>query len=321
MKRSIWLGPWDLEDRDPDIVLDELVGLGLNACSLALSYHGGRMVLPRHPKRFVYELHPSAVYVPVELSEFGRLKPEVSPLSAIVPAFLDAAQRRGFPVWAWTVLCHNDHLGTLAPDCCVENAFGDRYTYALCPSHPDVQKYVVALCAALSAIPGITGLDVEALSFLGHEHASLHDKCGVDWSTQKSSLLSLCFCEYCHPPDELRRAVRHAIRTDGEVDWSELLAIRQSTLQALLSKLRTAVGHTPINLRISLDPRFHGGKTALPLHLIAGLVNTATITFFGANLESIRQQLAELSATKLPIEAGFVFHGPDCTSLEDLLAA
>ena len=136
MKRSIWLGAWDLEDRDPDIVLDELVGLGLNACGLALSYHGGRMVLPRHPKRFVYELHPSAVYAPIDLSGFGRLKPEVSPLSTIVPAFLKAAQRRGFPVWAWTVLCHNDYLGALAPDCCVENAFGDRYTYALCPSHP-----------------------------------------------------------------------------------------------------------------------------------------------------------------------------------------
>ncbi len=325
MTRSIWICPWDLESREPDAVLDELQGLGLTACSLGLSYHGGRMILPRHPSRFVFEQHPGAVYFPADPARYStqRLKPVVNKLADLVPPFLAAAKRRNFPVWAWTVLCHNDHLGTLAPDCCIENAFGDRYSYALCPSNPDVQAYILTLCAEIAALDGIAGLDIEALSYMGYEHQSLHDKRAIALNKDAISLLSLCFCRHCRsaigPESEaLREQVKAGVRAGLPVDWEIVAAARRRTLLDLLARLRHAVGNTKVNLRVSTDPAFHGGKTALGLRQIAPYVDVATVTFFGASAETMEQQLSLLVERPLPVNAGFVFHAPDCASEQDV---
>ena len=323
MTRSIWMGPWDLEHRDPDEVLDELQGIGLNAASLAMSYHGGRMVLPRHPSRFVYELHPGAVYFEPESSRYERLRPAVSPLSTITAKFLRAAARRNFPVSAWTVLCHYDDLGMLYPECCIENAFGDRYTYALCPSHPDVQTYIMALCADVANFPGVAGLDVEALSFMGYEHQSLHDKRGVTLDHEQISLLSLCFCEHCRKEmgtgaEAMRQGIRMSIQTGETTDWSIVLDARHAVLRKLLARLREVTKSVPINLRMSTEPCFHGGKTALPVADAAPFVDAATLTFFGSSFERMQRQLSDIPSCNLPLHGGFVFHNPDCISERDV---
>jgi hypothetical protein len=321
--RSIWMCPWDLEGREPEAVLDELEDIGLNAARLALSYHGGRMYLPRHRFRAVYEQHPGAVYFQAEPSRYARLRPAVSTLACETGTFLAAAARRRFPVLAWTVLCHNDHLGALAPDCCVENAFGDRYTYTLCPSHPDVQDYILALCADIAAQPGIAGLDIEALSYMGYQHHSPHDKRGVPLSPETTSLLSLCFCHDCRhsigpEADELRSHVRRAVRSGVPVEWTTVVESRRKVLLGLLSRLRTVSDPAAIDLRVSPDACFHGGKTALSFEEIRPFVDAATVTFFGVPVESIRTQLSRISGTTLPVHGGFVFHHPDCRSEADL---
>ena len=52
----------------------------------------------------------------------------------------------GLAVNAWLVPLHNTRLGQAYPDITVENAFGDRYVYSLCPSSPDAREYAIALC-------------------------------------------------------------------------------------------------------------------------------------------------------------------------------
>lgn len=319
MKLSIWLCPWDLEGREPEAVLDELQSLGLNCCSLAVAYHGGRMLLPRHPWRMVYEQHPSALYFETDLNRFGRLKPAVSPLADLLPPFLEAARRRGFPVEAWTVFCHNDYLGATAPDCCAENAFGDRYTYALCPSHPDVRAYVLALCEAVSNIEGIAAIDVEALSYMGYEHLSLHEKRGAQLSPAVAQMLSVCFCRYCRArgggekAEEVRRAVRAAVNGEAR---AELPAIGPTPVPPVLQELRSAAGGVRLNLRVSPDPHFRGGKTAISFEEAARVADEATVTFFGTRVSA--EAIPSRSNRPLPVRAGFVFHGPDCSSEADV---
>jgi hypothetical protein len=52
--KSIWMHAWDLEGIEPQALIAELQEYGLNACNLAFSYHGGRMLLPRRV-RPIYE--------------------------------------------------------------------------------------------------------------------------------------------------------------------------------------------------------------------------------------------------------------------------
>lgn len=319
MKLSIWMCPWDLEGRDPEAVLDELQSLGLNCCSLAVAYHGGRMLLPRHPWRMVYEQHPSALYFEPDLSRFGRLKPAVSPLAGLLPPFLQAARRRGFPVEAWTVFCHNDYLGATAPDCCVENAFGDRYTYALCPSHPDVRAYILALGEAVAKMEGIAAIDVEALSYMGYEHLSLHDKRGTKLSPAAAQMLSVCFCRYCRAreSEEKAEAARRAIRAAvNEEAAAGLPAIEPTPIPPVLRELRSAAGGMRLNLRVSPDRLFHGGKTAISFEEAAQVADEATLTFFGTPVSGA--PIPPRATRPLPVRAGFVFHGPDCSSEADV---
>jgi hypothetical protein len=327
MKHSIWMAAWDLAGREPGEVIAFLRNLGLDACNLALSYHGGRMLLPMNRSQVVYEQHPGALYFPADLSRYkSPLSPEIACEASLVVDFLLECRRSEFPVWAWTVLCHNDYLGPLAADCCIRNAFGECYTYALCPSHPAVREYAVTLCAEIAALPGIVGLDLEALGFLGYEHASLHNKSGITIPSELARLLSICFCPNCRRlmgsrADELAAHARDNIRATlaGDNPASVpnagiiLDARRQSQLD-LLRAIRAACPNTLLNLRLALDPWFFGGKSTLDWGDLADLVDAATVTFFGqaVNAAAIPVQRA------VPLHTGFVFHAPDCASEADV---
>jgi hypothetical protein len=91
------------------------------------------------------------------------------------------------------VLCHNDWLGRKHPESCISNYRGEPYTYALCPARAEVQQYVLALIQDVSQFHGITGLDLEALSFMGYEHNSLHDKRAITPDLR----LNVCHCSVC----------------------------------------------------------------------------------------------------------------------------
>jgi hypothetical protein len=60
---SIWIHPWDLEGWAPEAFVERLRGFGLTSCSLALTYHATRMVLPTHRSRRVIATDVSTAYV------------------------------------------------------------------------------------------------------------------------------------------------------------------------------------------------------------------------------------------------------------------
>jgi hypothetical protein len=261
---SVWAGPWDQGYLDPKL-----------RYRMSYAYHGGRLHLPRHATRRVYELDASAAYFDADLAKFGRLKPRV----AGPRVTLDR------PHAAWVVLCHNDALGAMHPDCCIRNQYGETYSYGLCPGHPDVQEYVIELCRQASRQPFVDELDVEALSFMGYAHEGLHEKTGVKLSPAELAELSECHCGRCGP----------------------------DTLIRVLRQIRSVVD-CRINLRVSLDPTFRGGKfpcSQEDLPKLQGLVDAITLTYFRLPVNFRRPD------APFEVHAGFVMHEPDCSTDAD----
>jgi hypothetical protein len=259
--RSIWMHPWDLEGVNHAELIAFLKDCGLNACNLAFSYHNGRMFLPRHAQRRVYEQDLSAVYFPANEARYRglRLQPHLAPQAALLRAFLTAAQQVEFAVNAWTVLCHNDRIGLAAPDCCITNVFGERDSYSLCPSHPDVRQYIIALCGDIAALDGVARLDLEALSFMGYEHQSLHDKAGLSLTPVIKWLLSICVCAHCSAAlgtlaAELTAKARTCI-AEYLTHWPELAATGD-----LRSKLEQILGADELRELLSMRQRTLSGS-------------------------------------------------------------
>lgn len=288
MNHFLWMHPWDLEGWPPEQFIDELQATGIGEVRLALAYHGGRLLLPRNRRYLVYEQHESAVYFAINPRLYGRVQPVAGPHLDAVASFLAAAAKRRFPVRAWLVLCHNDLLGKRYPGLTIRNLRGESYSYALCPAQADVAEYIVALIRDVSALPGITGLDLEALSFMGYEHQSLHDKRAVE----PDPAIHVCHCSMCL----------------GKQD-------RCAVLRGVLDQIRAATS-LPIDLRYTGDAAFYGGKTFLPLTDLKGRVDSITRTWFGKAVE----QMECPQTDPVPAHTGFVFHPPDTRSAAQLQA-
>lgn len=354
---SIWIHPWDLEGWEPEAFVGRLRGFGLTSCSLALSYHATRMVLPTHRSRRVVTTDASTVWV--DVPALGAFTPAIGEQRSLVGPFLDACQRAGFGVRGWIVLCHQDGAGR-APEFCMTNVYGETLDYALCPSQSAVRDWCGALCASAAALPGIESLDIEAASFMGFDHQSPHDKRGVPLPAAIQWLLSLCVCTACRArldanqpglADAVANRARAAIdgylaRWDGTAAntaavttpvsveealtlWfgadvlDRLLAVRQDVLRELLASIRARTGTTPLWIRLAGSPLFTGGKTALPLDALAGLADGAVMTWLGAPLDTITKESQALPAADrraVPVRGGFTLHAPDCVSERDVAA-
>lgn len=201
MDLAIYAHPWDLRALAVHGGLARLRDLGFAEVALAVSYHAGRWFTPWQPDGMVRFLEDGTVhYRPT--GDYGPLRPqpssevrdgEPSPLEWLC----EYAPAAGLRARAWAVLTHNSRLGELHPDCCVENAFGDRYSYALCPSNAAVGSYAAAMVADLRRHQGLHAIELEALAALGHRHNSHHDKSSWAPDALSDVLLSTCFCAAC----------------------------------------------------------------------------------------------------------------------------
>ncbi|MGC2485512.1 MAG: hypothetical protein WA359_04625 [Acidimicrobiales bacterium] len=219
--------PWDhLGD---DAAFDRVASLNLDVVALAATYHATRLATPLHPTRRVTELDHSAAYFPLrgEAWTSRRLRPR-APDEWIGPhAFVDAVTQlveRGIEVDGWIVLTHVDDLETTNSDLAVRNAFGEIYSYALCPSHVEVREYCRTLVTETLRSAPLRGVVLEACGPMGLEHSSAHDKIDVaQWGPLERQLLSLCFCHACEvamrnvglESAELARVVREGLDRDA----------------------------------------------------------------------------------------------------------
>ena len=128
MQLSMWTYPWDILDVGFDETVAELRAAGLNAVSLATSYHAGRFFQARSPARKAYFPEDGTIYFRPDpgLWEGRSIRPEIASVVGrgdVLRDLVDRRDRTGLKVGAWTVCLHNTRLGMLHPDAVTRNAF------------------------------------------------------------------------------------------------------------------------------------------------------------------------------------------------------
>ncbi len=204
MYSAIWAYPWDFLDEGVDTAVGRIADAGLEGVSVAAAYHSVRALCPHNPHHAVVHGEGGVIYFrPVErfFAEEG-LRPAVSALVTQqdedpLTLVCRAAKRRGLKAHAWTVLHHNTRLGAAHPDCTLENAFGDRYPFGLCPANPRVRAYTLGIVQSLAEREELDTIELESLGYMGIDHSGHHSKAGVELDEVHRFLLSLCFCPHC----------------------------------------------------------------------------------------------------------------------------
>jgi hypothetical protein len=227
VKATGYAFPWDFVDNDEAAL--RAAELGVDVVAIAATYHSARVPTPLHSSRRVLDVPRSAMYLPVRVGPWKghRLIPS-SPDWLEENDSFNVAQRRlsevGLDVDAWIVLTHHDELGYAHPELVVRNAFGERYPFALCPSHPDVREYCATLIDETLALTECRGVVLEACGAMGVDHGGVHDKLEfANFTSVDEDLLSLCFCDGCRAglgkvnvdPDDLSLRVRDAVGTNA----------------------------------------------------------------------------------------------------------
>ncbi len=285
--------PWDVLG-DPHFV-DRARAVGVGEIALAASYHSTRAATPLHPRHKVVDAHHAALYRPVRSDAW-----DAHPIRAVSAswagsedAFADATSilvAAGFAVNAWIVLAHSTILGTAHPDATVVNCFGDRYSYALAPGHPDVVRYAATLAAeAVRGVP-VSGVSIEACGQLGIAHVGPHEKTDGAFPGIGDTLMSIdCsdrqlarWAERGADPDAVVAKLRAGIDslTTGrlapdsfitdvldESEASAVLAVRHADADALrrevLTSVRTEAPEARVTLHAHPDPWRTGPSPAL----------------------------------------------------------
>jgi hypothetical protein len=269
--------PWDLNG--DDAAPERFAGLGVDAVVLAAAYHSVRAATPRHPQHRVVTAESAALYLPVRSDVWAG--DDLVPASAAPWAGEDSFNRAaaalrsvGLPVRAWVVLTHSTIVGLANPWACVRNAFGDVYSYALCPSSAAVREYARTLVGEVVRGSDVTQLVLEACGPLGLSHLGHHEKtAGADWSDTDIALLSICFCEACTTSlsaagldvEHLAAVIRSGARLDA-TEAGVVLRVRSEAARALrdavVSEAR-ALGVTDIAMHAVADPWATGPASAV----------------------------------------------------------
>jgi hypothetical protein len=285
------LYPWDV-DADPGAA-DRIAGLGLAEVTLAAAYHAVRAVTPFHPRHRIVTRDAAVYYRTSQAAwQAASLRPvEADPAGS----FERAAARlraRGLRVNAWAVMAHGCGAAVGDPSCCVRNAYGDSYPWALCIGSPAVRGYAAALAAEVASLADADAIELEACGWYGVDHGSAHDKTGEAAGAAARWLLSVCFCPACTgaygragaDPEELRAAVCTAL--DRAFSWGsaaarsaspatpeELLpseaaevllrarsAAAERLLREVIAVVRVAAPGKPVLVHADPDPRAAGSN-------------------------------------------------------------
>lgn len=235
LQNSMWTYPWDVLDLGVENVVSEVTErAGVGGISLATVYHAGRFLQPRSPRRKVYFPEDGTVYFDITPSKYDSslIKPQVSSEMSrgdALRALQEALHERRGRLSAWVVGLHNTRIGTAYPQVTVENAFGDRYVYAMCPNNPDACMYLRLLLEDMTSKYELDAVELESFNYMGYYHEFHHEKDGVGLTDRDQFLLSLCFCEHCRekankagiPIEHAARTVRGLLQESFERDLPE----------------------------------------------------------------------------------------------------
>jgi hypothetical protein len=191
---QVFLYPEELEHVEPDALAEQVLGLGCDAVGVAVAYHRGRRVFPRH--RRVSVLTRTTVYLEPDAAHYGALRPTGRATPAL-HRFREACDRAGVRFRAWVVGLHNEALAAAHPDAAARLLDGSPAGHSLCPSAPETVEYVAALAADVAAQLGPEAVDLEAAFYPAWEPAYTLTLALDPLSAEARLLLPQCFCSSC----------------------------------------------------------------------------------------------------------------------------
>ena len=191
---QVFLYPEELEHVEPAALAAQVLDLGCDAVSVAVAYHRGRRVFPRH--RRVSVLTRTTVYVEPERARYGALVPAGARTESLF-RFREACDQVGLRFRAWVVGLHNDELAAAHPEAAARLLDGSSGGHSLCASAPEAAEYVAALAGDVAAQLGPEYVDLEA-AFHPAWEPSYTLTLALDPLSERARLLgSQCFCDSC----------------------------------------------------------------------------------------------------------------------------
>ena len=191
--------PWEIQDETSFAALSTMKAAGVNHILLAVNasaqLHPPRPAawFPHNPKRNQYTSEDGRFYIKIRDGAFDQLR--LRPLMTsdkdledhdVLQGVLNCSLGRQFKIYA-SLECLN--IGSLAqaePDCAVRDMEGRRHRYWLCPSNPDVKRFLLTLVEEIMTNYGIDGLLLDKIGFLWPHTTVSRLKDGI-----------VCFCEHC----------------------------------------------------------------------------------------------------------------------------
>ena len=218
---QVFLYPEELEHVEPDALAEQVLGLGCDAVSVAVAYHRGRRVFPRH--RRVSVLTRTTVYIEPDPARYGALRPEGTATPAL-HRFREACDRAGLRFRAWVVGLHNDSLAEAHPEAAARLLDGSPAGHSLCPSTPEAVEYVAALAADVAAQLGPEAVDLEAAFYPAWEPSYTLTLALEPLTDEEKLHWAQCSCPACLAmPDRaegarrLIEAVAAAVHAEGSL--------------------------------------------------------------------------------------------------------
>jgi hypothetical protein len=208
---SLYVYVEDVRGEGLEAVLDRVIGYGVAGVTVAAAYHRARDVTPHGRPRVTIRRDGAHFAPPEDLFGGLRLVPPVQDGAEEEPlaALRLATAERGLALHGWTVFLQNTTLGLAHPDVTVRNCFGDRGSPTdLCPSHPDVRLYAVALGRAVARL-GVDSVVAEGLHFGTFGPGYHNERSFVPLGPMDLFLLGLCFCDFC-----MRRAADLGVKAE-----------------------------------------------------------------------------------------------------------
>lgn len=199
---GMFLYPWDMAS-DPEGFLRKYIGLGCDCVVLNCAYHHCSIL--DTSLRHVYENRDAGTSFAFHAERYGRIRPHLQKdFTQQIAMFRELCSQNRIRFKVWVVNSHNTTVGEEHPEACVQNVWGDVYSYSLCLNHPDVQEYLCALTEDVIQTAAPESMVMEAVTWLPAFHGRHHEFALARVTPAIRYLLSLCFCGHCMKKAEAR---------------------------------------------------------------------------------------------------------------------
>ena len=195
--------PWDLVDEGIDTVLDRLQGeVGVTGLSLWASVPPVTQLRSRNVSPRVFRTSGGLCFPPsTEYYNDTRCKPVIAdriPGRGPLRKIADACASRGLHLRLIVSAAATGGVAQRHPEMACKNVFDDSSETSICLANPDVQSYLCDIVADVSSNYGPAEVSLAYYVLAWPEAFGQGLGVGVTLPDADRSLLSLCFCEFCH---------------------------------------------------------------------------------------------------------------------------